>query len=521
MILRLLIKDSVAFSDVDLEFQNGFNVFSGASGSGKSVLMESLLALFGLKESNAALIEADLEIALQKFGIDLEAFGLQSEGEDLVLSIIKKDKTRYFINRSASPKKRLIDLVSPFGKHIASKGAHELEGKNVLRILDSLVSSKIPSHQELLESFKMQYHQLLALQAEQSELEEQEKNIQNLKEFAAFEIQKIASIQPSEGEYEHLLELKKTLSKKEKIHQSIQEAMEVLDRIPKIYEALNSIDKEYSAFEESVMEVQGILEDENTRLLELSELDAGAILDRISVLSDLNRRYGSIAQALSHLQDQKQKLKDYEELSFNKDRLQAQIQQSQQICAELCTQIKAHRSQYVGVFQKEIAALCAQLLLKAPHIGLKDSPMGKNGTEMIAIKLENTAIESLSSGEYNRLRLAMMCLDAQINASSGILVLDEIDANLSGEESEGVAKVLQMLSKTYQIFAISHQPHMPALADRHYLVFKQEGKSQVKLLDKEGRILEMARMISGASITQEALDFAKKKLEQNGLKDSR
>lgn len=108
-----------------------------------------------------------------------------------------------------------------------------------------------------------------------------------------------------------------------------------------------------------------------------------------------------------------------------------------------------------------------------------------------------------------------MCIDSMINGSKGILVLDEIDANLSGQESEGVAKMLKTLSKTYQIFAISHQPHMPVLADSHYLVSKKDGKSEVRLLDMEGRIEEMARMISGANITKEALEFAKKRLEES------
>ena len=77
-----------------------------------------------------------------------------------------------------------------------------------------------------------------------------------------------------------------------------------------------------------------------------------------------------------------------------------------------------------------------------------------------------------------------------------------------------MARVLQELAQSYQIFAISHQPHMPSLATAHYLVSSDGAHSQVRLLDKQGRIKELARMISGANITQEALDFASKRLEQ-------
>jgi len=92
--------------------------------------------------------------------------------------------------------------------------------------------------------------------------------------------------------------------------------------------------------------------------------------------------------------------------------------------------------------------------------------------------------------------------------NNGILFLDEIDANLSGKESSAIAKVLSTLSKSYQIFAISHQPQLTASATGHFLVDKHNGVSTVKKLTQEERTAEIARMISGENITQEAKDFA-------------
>ena len=81
-----------------------------------------------------------------------------------------------------------------------------------------------------------------------------------------------------------------------------------------------------------------------------------------------------------------------------------------------------------------------------------------------------------------------------------------------------MAKILKKLSTSYQIFAISHQPHMPTLADHHYLVYKNGALSDVRLLDTQGRVEEIARMISGAQVTKEALEFAKGVLAKNGIK---
>ncbi|PAF54007.1 DNA recombination protein RecN [Helicobacter sp. 13S00482-2] len=515
MINRLIIKNSIAFEDVDLEFKNGFNVFSGASGSGKSVLIESLLGVFGLKDANAEVIEASLDIYLDEFGVDLDEFGFTQEDGMLVLSILKKDKTRYFLNRYNISKKRLGELVSRFAKHISSKGVDELRTENILRILDDFIVKKNISHKELLDGFIAHHKELLKTQEQLQILQEKEKNIQNLKEFAEFEIQKISSLNLVEGEYDRLLELKKILSKKEKIQESISEALHALEGVSKISHTLNLMGRESMIFEEALLEVNSIIDEEKEKLEQLDTLNAEEILDRIAILSDINRRYGGISQALAHLENQKQNLQDYQNLSFDKEVLCKQMESLKGICIEMAKKISANRSGYVSDFEKEILQLCNQLLLKKPNLSLKPCELCFSGLERVELTLEGTSIDVLSSGEYNRLRLVMMCMDSLINGSKGILLLDEIDANLSGEESEGVAKMLKTLSKTYQIFAISHQPHMPVLADSHYLVSKKDGKSKVQLLHKEGRIEEMARMISGANITKEALEFAKKRLEES------
>jgi DNA repair protein RecN (Recombination protein N) len=94
-------------------------------------------------------------------------------------------------------------------------------------------------------------------------------------------------------------------------------------------------------------------------------------------------------------------------------------------------------------------------------------------------------------------------------------MLDEIDANLSGEESMSVAKVLKQLSKHFQIFVISHQPQLTSMGDQHFLIYKESDTSQVKELDFENRVDEIARIISGKKVSNEAKKFAKELLEAN------
>ena len=132
----------------------------------------------------------------------------------------------------------------------------------------------------------------------------------------------------------------------------------------------------------------------------------------------------------------------------------------------------------------------------------------------VNITLNNIVLNKISSGEFNRLRLALLTARSTYEmGTNGILFLDEIDANLSGKESQSIAKVLADLSKHHQIFAISHQPQLSATANQHFLVSKQDNISSVRLLKNKEKIDEIARMISGEAITTEAIEFARKLIQ--------
>jgi DNA repair protein RecN (Recombination protein N) len=95
-------------------------------------------------------------------------------------------------------------------------------------------------------------------------------------------------------------------------------------------------------------------------------------------------------------------------------------------------------------------------------------------------------------------------------SSQGVLILDEIDANVSGDESIAIAEMIHKLSSVYQVFAISHQPHLSAKAQQHIVVTKRGKESEVNVLDDRGRVDEIARIIAGENPTSQALEFAKR-----------
>ncbi|MGX3044940.1 AAA family ATPase [Helicobacter sp. T3_23-1056] len=543
MITKLSIESSPIFGNLELRFKEGFCVFSGASGSGKSVLMESLLSCFGLREPNAPSIETDLLLS-PKF---LEELGL--EGELLNIKIVKKDKTRYFVNFAPIAKKTLSDLLGRHIKHIHSRGGDELEGGSLVGLLDSFCVKSTPKHTQDLERLKSEFAMLKEAKSALKELEAKESHTAQLKEIAEFEINKIASLNPKEGEYENLLILKKTLSHKEKIKEAISKASVAFGYTSEILSALNAlniaseqdtqqneansasqneVEEIHTRLSQALNDAQSVLEREQSRLDELDELDSEAMLHRISSLSELIHRYGGINNALATLESKKAELETLQNFDAHKKELQSKIATLESSLKNLCGELNKNRAKALPDLESSLKNLCGELKLPSPSIKLIQKELESNGDLGVDLRLANSGIDTLSAGEFNRLRLAIMCLGARLNKAQGVLILDEIDANLSGEESEGVAKVLKELSKSYQVFAISHQMNMPSLADAHFLVAKnnvdsmdsgdsidsKKAKSSITLLNYDGRVRELARMVSGANITNEAIEFAKTRLSE-------
>lgn len=517
MITRILIQKSPTFENLELHLNRGFNVLSGISGSGKSIFLHAILSVFGLKEPNANLIEVNLKLKLREFGVCLEDFGINEFGDELAVSVLKKQNARYFINNQAISKKKLNEISRHFIKHISIKDGNELDNDYMLQILDSLAIKKDSTFKEIQKNYKHNLQEQRQCKNVLQELEEKQKNIENLKDFAQFEIDKITKVQPQPGEYEKLMHNKKMLSKREKVMDICHKALQELDGIDSTHKALELLGIDNASFFASVMEAKGHIENGLHDFTNL-DIEPEALLERISMLAEIIRKYGGEEEALQHLAIQKQKLKEYEHIEFDKTQLENKYLELTNVLKELAMSLHEKRGAVLSDFIKQLNFYATQLRLNEVALQHFKTELYQNGIDMLNIYLSGKQKSVLSSGEYNRMRLAMLCVAATcntINGNGGILILDEIDANLSGEESEGVAKLLQFLSKHYQVFAISHQPFMPLLCDKHYLVIKDdENKSSIKLLNKKERVKEIARMISGSKLNKHALSYAEKLLQQ-------
>jgi len=510
LIERVYLKDCIGFDEVELEFKKGLVVFTGPSGAGKSVLMGLILSLFGIKE-----FEAKVGEILLNMDIDFEKFGLEKD-DAIIVRGVKKEKIRFFINSQTVSKKILREIFKDKVGYLSQKESSIFKSQNIIEALDQISSKMFEGFGKILKSYKDKFLEYKKYQKELNRLIEDEKKINDLIEFAKFEIKKIEDIDPKIGEYEELIKIKKELSKREKIEEAINKAFLIFDYEDLVIDALNKIEADTSFFDDAMNRLREIFEKEKDRLLELEDIDIEEVLDRIEKLSELKRRYGSIQEAIEYLNQKKDELKKYENLTFEKSDLEKKVLKLKDELKNLAKKISDFRKKSSIIFEKEINNFLKDL--KLPDISFEHSlkELQNSGIDEFNIKLKGVGFHKISSGEFNRLRLAFLAaLSKYKKADEQILILDEIDANVSGEESIAVANILKTLSKNYQIFAISHQAQLSSVANQHFLVYKKENKSFVKELDENERVKEIARIISGEKITKEAKDFAKGILSRN------
>lgn len=510
MIERFYLKEYLSFKESELNFSSGLIVFTGPSGSGKSILINAILASLGLSSCDASICESSVA-----WDIETNDMGILSQDIN-TFRHLKKEKSRYFINNQSVSKKTISTIASTHLRHLSLKDFSDFTNSNLLFILDSIIQQEVQHFADLINNFKDVLSQYKHVKNTLDKLVTEQKNITQLKEFTQFELQKITDINPVIGEDEELFQIKKELSKKEKILQNITLAENIFDYENVVTQVLDDLDQESGFFNDTMNILRNTFETVQEKFEALNEVNIEDVLNRIEKLGELKRRYGSIEEAIKYKEEKEAQLQTYDNIDQSIQSLQKQHDDLKRKIDISAHEISTIRKKYINKFEKKLNIYLNQLYLKDAKISIKNDELSSTGFDKVSITLQDSDISTISTGEFNRLRLAVLAIKSEfMKQNGGVLMLDEIDANLSGEESMSVAKVLKKLSKTFQIFVISHQPQLTSMGDQHFLVFKNNQESFVKALNFEQRVNEIARIISGSTITKEAKIFANDLLQNN------
>lgn len=508
MIERFYMKECVTFDEVTMEFDPGLIVFSGPSGSGKSVLMRSILGSVGLVDPVATLSESTVS-----WQINEHEYGLVNEPSN-VLREVRREKSRFYFNNLSIPRATLSEISQQHLRHLSLKEYGDFSSGALLEVLDSLVEKRSIGFAETMLEYRKNFWAYKEVSKELRDLKEDERKLRDQKEFAEFEVKKIDEIEPGVGEYERLLDIKKSLSRKERLQEKIDRAEKIFDFEAPVIQVLDAMEIETAFFDDAMNELRSYLDETRDLFQELEEVNIEDVLARLEQLSDLKRRYGGIEEALAYREEKREELRNYENYAEQIVALQKEVDRLYNALFSDAAGISMQRIKGVAQLTDALNIFMQQLYLDPAEPELIQGDFGPDGQDILKLNLKGRPLQKVSTGEFNRLRLALLAVRSHtMQGQQGILMLDEIDANLSGEESMSVAKVLRILSRHYQIFVISHQPQLTAMGDQHFFINKNEEGSYVRELGTFAeRTEEIARIVSGDVITPEARTFAKELL---------
>ena len=502
---RLYIKELLTFKESELEFESGLVVLTGPSGAGKSVLMQSVLASFGYGGCDAKISEITLK---RPKNLDTQAYELDDE---IVIRSLKKDRVRLYINGQNISKKGLKELFVPTIKYLSVRDKSGFESSSLIGLIDNSLKSHNATFKKLLKEYQKRYKNYLIKVRELKKIREDERRLSELIEFTTYEIEKIKSIAPREGEDKELMIVKQQLSKIDKIDDALVRANDIFATEESVHEVFMLLGKNDSYFSDAMNQLRVDFDETESLAEELADIDVEEILDRLEKISGLKNRYGSISEALEYLKLKEIELAGYQNIEQDKSLLESFISIEYGELMVLAQKISQTRIREATKLESRLSIYLSDLKLDSVKFKFDKISLSEYGIDSVDMLLGDSATATLSGGEFNRVRLALLVVAMDsMDDSGGVIILDEIDANVSGDESIAIADMIAKLSSAYQIFAISHQAHLSAKADQHILVNKVDGISYAKVLNEDERVSEISRIIAGENSDKEAIAFAKK-----------
>ena len=533
--LRLLrVRHFALIDELEIEFESGFNLLSGETGAGKSLIVDALALIAGAKASADTIRSGEsraiVEAVFQPSGtLDLARIGIDPEDELVLRREISADnRNRVFINSQPSTVTALR-TIAPYLVDI--HGQHEQQ-----TLLDTSKQLAIIDHAAKAESLRERVHTLYdairSLEDEQAVLEQDESELLQRADLLRFQREEIERVQPTKGESDRLGEKVRILAHSGKLLEAASGGYEAL------YEADASILAQFAAVERSIRDagtddkrltdiaeqattVRTLVEDLAYALrdyLNKLEVDPGELEQlqaRLAELERLHRKYGP--DLLAHLETVSQELdniglRDSKQIEI-KEQLEKLRTQYQKAAAELSQRRRTTSAGLAKSVTSEIQSLAmpdAEFRIDWATL----DPGRATGIDAPALLLKPNAgepagllAEIASGGELSRAMLALRTVLVGEDTDR-TLVFDEIDAGIGGEAAETVGRKLKLLSGTYQVLCVTHLAQIARFADQHARIEKLvvDGRTvtRVEAIGGDGRIEELARMMSGPNVSDAA-----------------
>ncbi len=546
MLLTLSIINFAIIDRLEVEFGSGFNVLTGETGAGKSIVMDAIGLLLG-DRANPELIRAGCEEATVEALFDLAGRPDLQEavtqagfpaGDDLVLRRIvnRGGRSRAYVNGALATLTQLQPLTEQL---VAVCGQHEhqalLAREAHLPFLD-----RFGELAALLADYREAYAVWRELGERLEQLAAAERERAQRLDLLRYQLDEIDTVQASPGEDEELAAERLLLQNAERLAAAANNGYETLyaadgavcarlGRLATELEGLTGVDPALGGVAETLQQSLYALEDAASQLrshLGRIRFEPGRqeeVETRLARLATLKRKYGTtLAEVLAYRESIATELHQLEHAEEARADLEVARARQQAILLEGGRQLSAARQaagqRLSAAMQRELADLAmngAQFELQLAPLS-EPGPLGLERGEFLLAPNRGEALLPLariaSGGELSRILLALKRI-APGQEQVPTLIFDEVDAGIGGVTATAVGEKLRAVSRSAQVLCVTHLPQVAAGADRHFLVAKRESDgrtvTQVERLDAEARIQEMARMLGGAQVTETTLAHAR------------
>lgn len=547
MLKRLIIHNLAIFENVDVSFQDGFSVLLGETGAGKSLMIDSLSLLLGMRASselirsgeNKASVTGYFSIERPELSAYLSKINVPMHDDEIVVErIIGINKNVVKINSVPVSLNDLIK-ISKYLANIHSQFDFEkiLNPENYLDIIDGFSF-------ELSTRLKDEYTSLLNQYKEKKEeyslLLEKKAKLEEARDFYEYQYGELKAADLKEGEEEEISSEISLLRNYDKIYSLVQETNEIIngsfmddfyrlsDNLSKLANYQKQYEESHEKIDERYYEIEDLLNNlkKEFRSLDYDPNRLNDLEQRDSDLSSLQRKYKkSIPELIAYRDELGTILGKNSSFENSLEEKKEEVLQSLKEAISKAKELTLLRTRNAKTIEKELTHSLKDLLLDVRfQILFKDekedeSSLKENGIDDVDFLIETNIGEGLkplskviSGGEASRIMLAFKALFIKANRVPTV-IFDEIDTGISGETAQAVARKIKEISLTTQVISITHMPQVASLSDHPILISKtvKDGRtySNVKELSLEEKIRQIAYLISGGKVTKKQLEYAK------------
>jgi len=564
VLVELRLENYAVIDNLAIEFAPGLNLLTGETGAGKSILIDALALLLGEKASpdviragaERALISAvfEVESGAEKIVAQvLEGNGIDSDHESIILrrEIAASGKGRVFINNQPATVTVLRQLAPYLATiHAPNQSLVSFDSAARLELLEAFAGTQLETVGESFSSWKNIVGRI-------QELERDEQDRLRLLDLWSFQKREIEEAKLQLGEDERLETEKRVLANAEKIYSSAMNAFDLLYEgntstsasVRAAQKHLEELSRYEPKFQESLAALESArisVEDVGVTLrdyaggIEASPEHLAEVEDRLAAIDRLKRKYGpTLADVVNFGTEVSRKISEMENKDEVLRQLRTELARAAKEYLRGAQAVSRKRHECAKKLEKLVEAEINDLAMKADfHIEVNGSSEEANwtasGFDQVVYTISTNPGEPLlpleqiaSGGELARVLLALKA-SVEAGAAAGrkknssvqrTLVFDEIDTGIGGRAAEAVGKKLKNLSRGNQVLCVTHLPQIAIFADHHYLIEKKDSsgrtRTSVRLISGHERTEEIARMLSGAKLTETSRKHAEQMLKTN------